>query len=136
MPFGLKNVGPTFQRAIFAMFEAQIGVIMEACVDDLVVKSRETSDHLDDLHEVFSILKKHKLRLNAEKCAFGVESGKFLGHLVTRRGIEADPNQILAIQSPSLLPELKTFKSSLVWWLPSIGSLVDPLISVGRFSIP
>lgn len=52
-----------------------------------------------DLGDVFAILKRHKLRLNAEKCAFGVGSGRFLGYIVTRRGIEADPNQIVAIQN-------------------------------------
>lgn len=67
------------------MFEAQLGIIMEACIDDMVVKSRESSNHLTDLKEVFEVLKQHKLRLNAEKCAFGVSSGKFLGHLVTQR---------------------------------------------------
>ncbi|XP_058208141.1 uncharacterized protein LOC131321150 [Rhododendron vialii] len=51
-----------------------------------------------DLAKVFEILKLHKLWLNSEKCAFGVSAGKFLGHLVTRRGIEADPNQIKAVK--------------------------------------
>ncbi|GFS42838.1 hypothetical protein Acr_00g0081980 [Actinidia rufa] len=58
---------------------------MDAYIDDMVVKSREKPDHLRDLSEIFAILRQHKLRLNAAKCAFGVGSGKFLGHLVTRR---------------------------------------------------
>ncbi|XP_057464946.1 uncharacterized protein LOC130754714 [Actinidia eriantha] len=70
---------------------------MDAYIDDMVVKSRKESDHLRDLSEIFAILRQHKLRLNAAKCAFGVGSGKFLGHLVTRRGIEADLEQIAAI---------------------------------------
>ncbi|XP_058210020.1 uncharacterized protein LOC131322641 [Rhododendron vialii] len=64
----------------------------------MVVKSLNAKNHLSHLAEVFAILKKHKLRLNADKCAFGVSSGKFLGYLVARRGIEADSNQISAIQ--------------------------------------
>ncbi|XP_028057560.1 uncharacterized protein LOC114261493 [Camellia sinensis] len=71
---------------------------MEAYIDDMVVKSKEKSQHLTDLAEMFVILKRHKLRLNASKCAFGVDTGKFLGFLVTNRGIEADPSQIKAIQ--------------------------------------
>ncbi|XP_058189244.1 uncharacterized protein LOC131306832 [Rhododendron vialii] len=97
MPFGLKNSCATFNRAIFKMMHAKIGHTLEAYVDDLVVKSQKESNHLQELKEIFDILKLYKLRLNPEKCAFGISAGKFLGHLVTRRGIEADPNQIKAI---------------------------------------
>ncbi|XP_058202626.1 uncharacterized protein LOC131317062 [Rhododendron vialii] len=98
MPFGLKNAGATFQRMVYLLFGLLIGKIMEAYIDDMVVKSIKAENHLSHLAEVFAILKKYKLRLNADKCAFGVSSGKFLGFLVTRRGIEADSNQISAIQ--------------------------------------
>ncbi|XP_057484915.1 uncharacterized protein LOC130771317 [Actinidia eriantha] len=70
---------------------------MDAYIDDMVVKSRKESDHLRDLSEIFAILRQYKLRLNAAKFSFCVGSGKFLGHLVTRRGIEADPEQIASI---------------------------------------
>ena len=70
---------------------------MEVYIDDMVIKSKQSQDHLPDLNQVFDILKKSKLKLNASKCAFGVASGKFLGSLVTRRGIEASPDQIAAI---------------------------------------
>ena len=80
------------------MFAPLLGRTMEAYIDDMVVKSKEKSQHLADLAEMFAILKHHKLRLNASKCAFGVRTGKFLGFLVTNRGIEADPSQIRAIQ--------------------------------------
>ena len=81
------------------MFKDQLGKSMEAYIDDMIVKYREPETHLDDLRQTFNILRKYKLKLNASKCAFGVSSGKFLGHLVTRRGIEADPDQITALQS-------------------------------------
>ena len=97
MPFGLKNAGATYQRMISKMFKSHLGHTMEVYIDDMVVKSKTDDEHFTDLQEVFDILKKHKLRLNAAKCAFGVGSGKFLGHLVTRRGIEADPSQVTAI---------------------------------------
>ncbi|XP_058223239.1 uncharacterized protein LOC131332948 [Rhododendron vialii] len=98
MPFGLKNAGATFQRMVYLLFRMLIGEIMEAYIDDMIVKSLKAENHLSYLAEVFAILKKYKLRLNTDKCAFGVSSGKFLGYLVTWRGIEADPNQISAIQ--------------------------------------
>ncbi|XP_028072301.1 uncharacterized protein LOC114274538 [Camellia sinensis] len=98
MPFGLKNAGATFQRMVTKMFAPLLGRTMEAYIDDMVVKSKEKSKHLTDLAKMFAILKHHKLRLNASKCAFGVGTGKFLGFLVTNRGIEADPSQIKAIQ--------------------------------------
>ncbi|XP_028112767.1 uncharacterized protein LOC114310867 [Camellia sinensis] len=80
------------------MFAPLLGRTIEAYIDDMVVKSKEKSQHLTGLAEMFAILKHHKLRLNAFKCAFGVGTGKFLGFFVTNRGIEADPSQIKAIQ--------------------------------------
>ena len=99
MSFGLRNAGAMYQRLVTIMFRDQLGKSMEAYIDDMVVKSREPETHLDDLRQTFNILRKYQLKLNASKCAFGVSSDKFLGHLVTRRGIEADPDQITALQS-------------------------------------
>ncbi|GMP26675.1 hypothetical protein CsSME_00003020 [Camellia sinensis var. sinensis] len=104
MPFGLKNAGATYQRLVTKMFKHLIGKTVEVYIDDMVVKTKKSEGHLADLKEVFDILKRYRLRLNASKCAFGVGSGKFLGYLVTRKGIEASPDQIKAIlelQSPT-----------------------------------
>uniref|UniRef100_A0A2N9GFJ3 Reverse transcriptase domain-containing protein n=1 Tax=Fagus sylvatica TaxID=28930 RepID=A0A2N9GFJ3_FAGSY len=79
MPFGLKNAGATYQRMVTKMFKDQIGRTMEIYIDDMVVKSKLSQNHLEDLTETFRILRLHKLRLNASKCVFGVGSGKFLG---------------------------------------------------------
>ena len=92
------------------LFGAMIGQTMEVYIDDMVVKSKESENHLSNLQDIFDILKHHKLSLNASKCAFGVSSGKFLGHLVTLRGIEADPDQIKALQAikkPSSIKEVQ-----------------------------
>lgn len=97
MPFGLKNAGATYERMVYLMFDEQKGDTMEAYIDDMLVKSRTEERHLMHLTDVFSILKKDQLWVNAEKCAFGVGSRKFISRLVTRRGIEADPSQIIAI---------------------------------------
>ncbi|GFY97881.1 hypothetical protein Acr_12g0004220 [Actinidia rufa] len=97
MPFGLKNAGATYQRMVTKMFKSVLGRTMDAYIDDMVVKSMEESNHLKDLSEILVILRQHKLRLNAAKCAFSMGLGKFLEHLIIRRGIEANSEQIAAI---------------------------------------
>ena len=92
MPFGLKNAGSTYQRMMTKMFEPQLGKNVEDYIDDMVVKSKLVSQHLTDLANIFEILRRHKLHLNASKCSFGVGSGKFLGYMVTHRGIEVNPD--------------------------------------------
>ena len=99
MPFGLKNARSTYQRMMTRMFESQLDKSIEVYVDDMVVKSKVVSEHVGDLGVIFDILRKHKLRLNTSKGSFGVESGKFLGYMVTHRGIEVSPDQIKAIHN-------------------------------------
>ena len=81
------------------MFELQLGKSIEVYIDDIVVKSKVVSEHIGYLRNIFEILRKHKLRHNASKCFFGVGSGKFLGYMVTHRGIEVNPDQIKAINN-------------------------------------
>ena len=99
MPFGLKNAGSTYQMMITNMFEPQLGKSIEVYIDNMVMKSKMVSEHVRDLENIFEILRKHKLCLNASKCSFGVGSGKFMGYMVTHQGIEVNPNQIKAINS-------------------------------------
>ena len=81
------------------MFKPQLGKNVEIYIDDMVVKSKMVSEHLVDLANIFEILRRHKLRLNASKYSFGVGLGKFLGYMGTHRGIEVNPDQIRAINS-------------------------------------
>ena len=81
------------------MFESQSGKNIEIYIDDMVMKIKMVSKHLGDLRVIFQILRKYKLRLNASKCSFGVGSSKFLGYMVTHRGIEVNPDQIKAINN-------------------------------------
>ena len=92
MPFGLKNTRSTHQRMMTRMFDSQLGKNIEVYIDDMVVKSKVEFEHIDDLGNIFRILRKYKLRLNAAKCSFGVGSGKFFDYMVTYHGIEVDPN--------------------------------------------
>ena len=97
MPFGLKNAGATYQRLVNHMFRLQIGWNVEVYVDDMLVKSQDEEIHLDDLHETFDTLRQYNMKLNPSKCAFRVSSGKFLGFMVSHRGIEANSDKIQAI---------------------------------------
>ena len=99
MPFSLKNARSTYQQMMTKMFEPQLGKNVEVYIDDMVVKSKLVSEHVMDLTSIFEILREHKLRLNASKCSFGVSSGKFLGYMLTHRGIEVNPDQIKAINN-------------------------------------
>ena len=74
------------------MFEPQLGKSIEVYIDDMVVKSKIVFEHVENLMNIFEILRKYKLHLNASKCLFGVGSGKFLGYMVTYRGIEMNPD--------------------------------------------
>ena len=107
MPFGLKNARSTYQRMMTRMFEPLLGKNIEIYIDDMVVKSKQESEHINDLGNIFGILRWHKLRLNASKCSFGVGSGNFLVYMVTHRRIEVNPDQIRAINSlqPSRNPK-------------------------------
>ena len=92
MLFGLKNAGSTYQKMMMRMFEPQLGKNIEIYVDDMVVKSKVVSGHLGDLSRIFDVLRRHKLRLNSSKCSFGMGLDKFLGYMVTHRGIEVNPD--------------------------------------------
>ena len=96
-PFGLKNAGATYQRLVNRMFQKQIGATMEVYIDDILVKSTTAELHIAHLSEAFQILRNYNMKLNPSKCAFGVSAGKFLGFIVNRRGIEANPNKIKVV---------------------------------------
>jgi hypothetical protein len=99
MSFGLKNADATYQRAIQACFKRQLNKNVEAYVDDVVVKTRNSSTLIDDLEETFASLRQYRWKLNPNKCVFGVPSGKLLGFIISQRGIEANPEKISTITS-------------------------------------
>ena len=116
MPFGLKNVGATYQRLVNLMFQGQIGNTMEIYIDDMLVKSKRGEDHIGNPKMVFRTLQKFKLKLNPTKCIFSASAGKFLGFLVSQRGIEADPVQIrfvIEVRSPKTRKEIQCLNGRL-----------------------
>ncbi|KAL2248708.1 UNVERIFIED_CONTAM: Retrovirus-related Pol polyprotein from transposon 17.6 [Sesamum indicum] len=122
MPFGLKNAGATYQRLVNRMFEDQIGRTMEVYVDDMLVKSSRSHDHIVYLEQTFATLRKFRMQLNPMKCTFGVTGGKFLGYLVSERGIEVNPEKIEAILKLKLPTTVK-----------EVQKLTDKLASLSRF---
>ncbi|XP_016192123.1 uncharacterized protein LOC107633004 [Arachis ipaensis] len=97
MPFGLKNAGATYQRSMNKVFTPHLGSLMEVYVDDMVVKTKDGVSLLTDLSQVFDTIRKHGMRLIPTKCTFAVEVGKFLGFILTQRGIEANLDKYRAI---------------------------------------
>ncbi|KAG5227324.1 Integrase, catalytic core [Salix suchowensis] len=84
MPFGLKNAGATYQRAMVTLFHDMMHKEIEVYVDDMIAKSGEGENHVQVLRKLFERLRKYKLRLNPAKCSFGVKSGKLLGFVTER----------------------------------------------------
>ena len=97
MPFGLKNAGATYQRAATTMFHDMMHRDVKVYVDDMIVKSRDRTDHLVALQRFFERIRRFRLRLNPKKYTFGVTYGKLPRHIVSERGIEVDPKKIRAI---------------------------------------
>ena len=97
MSFGLKNVGVTYQRLMNKMFTHQLGRNAQVYVDDMLVKSVRENDHLSDLQETFNTLRSYNMKLNPSKCVFRVTAGKFLGFMVSQRGIEVNLEKVRAI---------------------------------------
>ncbi|CAA0831430.1 Unknown protein, partial [Striga hermonthica] len=97
MPFGLKNAGATYQRLVDQIFKDQLGRNMEVYVDDMLVKSKMEANHVGDLRETFQTLRRYGMKFNPAKCSFGVKAGKFLGYMVTKRGIEVNPEKVRAV---------------------------------------
>ena len=114
------------------MFQDKIGHMIDVYIDNMVVKSEQETRHIEDLQGVFEVLRQYRLRLNADKCAFGVGASKFLGYLITNYGIEVNPNQIEAVQRlkpPCNLKEVQVLTRMLVslnWFISKFANQCRP----------
>ncbi|GJU81485.1 reverse transcriptase domain-containing protein [Tanacetum coccineum] len=123
MPFGLKNAGVTYQRLVYSTFKEQIGVNLEAYVDDIVIKSKTEQDIIKGIEQTFSTLRRINMKLNPKKCSFAIEEGKFLGYVVTSEGIRANPEKakaVMDIPSPKTLKQMQSLMKKLVSELPTL----------------
>lgn len=103
MPFSLKNNSATCQRLKYVVFAHQVGKILEVYVSDIIVKTIEGNNHAEDLKDVLQLVRKYDMCLNSSNFSFGVQARKFLGFMLTRRGIEDNPNKFqgfITMRSP------------------------------------
>jgi len=126
MTFGLKNAGATYHRAMNYIFHEFIGKIVEIYTDDMVVKSGDLTKHLADLRKVLECTRKHGLKMNPNKCAFGVSAGQFLGFIVHQRGIQISRRSIDAINK-IVAPANKTELQSLIGKINFIRRFISNL---------
>jgi hypothetical protein len=96
--FSLRNAGATYQRCMQHVFRDHIGRTVEAYVDDIVVKTRKEDDLVSDLRVAFDYLRANGVKLNPEKCVFGVSRGLLLGYIVSQRGIEPNPEKVTILE--------------------------------------
>ncbi|XP_020549794.1 uncharacterized protein LOC105162805 [Sesamum indicum] len=144
MSFGLKNAGATYQRLVNRMFKDHIGSTMEVYVDDMLVKNKQEGDHLTNLRRTFDIMRSYGMKLNPSKCTFGVRVGKFLGYMVSERGIEANPEKIKAIMqlgSPKSIKEVLRKANNFEWneeceqALQELKLMIKWAVELGEFDI-
>ena len=117
MSFGLKNAGATYQRLTNKMFTHQIGRNVQVYVDDMLVKSLCENDHLDDLQETFDTVRSYNMKLNLSKCVFGVTAGKFLGFMVSQKGIKVNLEKVRALVElgpPRTMKEMQSLNGKIV----------------------
>ena len=136
MPFSLKNTGVTYQMLVNMLFKYLIGKTMESYVNDMLVKSRMTGDHIEHLGQIFKILRKCQMKLNSLKCAFGVGSEKFLSLMVNQRGIEANLKKInLEISLPKKPKEVMSLAgrvAALIRFMSQVTNHCAPFFDVLR----
>ena len=142
MPFGLKNAGATYQRMATALLHDMMHNEVEVYVDDMIVKSKDRENHTTNLRKFFERIKEHRLRLNPQKCTFGVTTGKLLGFLVSDRGIEVDPSKIKAILKmppPENEKKIKGFLGRLQYisrFIAKLTSTCEPIFKLLRKNEP
>ena len=136
MPFGLKNSEATYQRLLTKMFRSLLGKTMEVYIDDMLVKSKKSPDHTTHLQQAFELLRAYDMKLNPTKCAFWVSAGRFLGFMMTQRGIEANPAQLQAIlesPAPSFrkgVQQLTGRLATLGWFISRFTDYLKPFFAI------
>ena len=142
MPFGLKNAGATYQRMATALLHDMMHNKVEVYVDDMIMKSKDRENYTTNLRKFFERINEYKLRLNPQKCTFGVTARKLLGFLVSDRGIEVDPSKIKAILEmppPKSGKEIRCFLGRLQYisrFIAKLTSTSEPIFKLLRKNEP
>ena len=138
MPFGLKNASATYQMMDTTLLYDMIHKEIEVYVDDMMVKSTTREGHFTALDKFLARVEKYNLRLNPKKCIFGVTSGKLLGHIISQKGIEIDPDKVKAIRKmyvPSTEKEVRGFMGRLQYisrFISKLTTVCEPIFKVLR----
>jgi hypothetical protein len=132
MPFRQKNTGATYQWCMHFCFKGQIGRNLEVYVDDIVIKTRQSNSLITDLEETFANLRHFNIKLNPERCTFGVPRGKLLWYIIPKRGNKANPNKTLAIME---IDQVRNVKD--VQWLMGCLTTLSSFVSwLGEHELP
>jgi hypothetical protein len=126
MPFSLRNAGATYQRCMQHVLGDHIRRIVEAYVDDIVVKTRKANDLVNDLSITFDCLRANVVKLNPEKCVFGVPRGMLLGYIVSQRGIEANSEKVAVLERMGPIRDLKGVQR-VIWCLAALSRFISRL---------
>lgn len=138
MPFGLKNAPATFQRLIDRYRSGLQDIVILAYLDDIIILSPTYENHLKDLQRVFDRLRLFKLHLNRTKCTFACISVRYLGHVITTRGIQPDPGKVSAIldmRPPQNVKQVLTFLQTCSWFrrfMENFAEISRPLSSLTK----
>jgi hypothetical protein len=130
IPFGLMNIGDTFQRAMDIAFVDELGRVIILYLADVTVYSKSDKEHLQQIRQVFEKCRKFRISLNPKKNLFGLEEGKLLGHIISKYGIKIDPNIIESIQKvehPRNIKELQSFIGKINFlrrFIPNLAELL------------
>lgn len=130
MSFRLKNAGVTYQRLMDMVFASQIWRNLEVYVDYMVIKTPENQKHVKYLEETFASIRSYNMRLNPDKCTFEVQAGKFLGFMLTNRGIKENLDKcqtIINMRIPLIVKEVQQLTGQLAY-LSCLSCAGDKLI--------
>ena len=142
MPFGLKNAGATYQRMANALLHDMIHKKIEVYVDDMMVKSLTKEGHFEALDKFLARAEKYNLILNPKKCIFEVTLGKLLGHIMSQRGIEVDPDKVKVIREmppPKNKKEVRGFIGRLQYisrFIAKLTTICEPIFKLLRKNQP
>ncbi|XP_061366044.1 uncharacterized protein LOC133309297 [Gastrolobium bilobum] len=137
-PGQTAKIGATYQRMMNQVFADQLGKSVEVYIDDMIVKSLNSTVHMEDLEQTFEKLRRHNIWLNPAKCAFGVFAGKFLDFILTHKGIEANPDKcraVLEMKAPTSKKEIQQLTgrlASLTRFLPRSAETTLPFFKLLR----